>query len=179
MRSSGNWCLRLLQLPFVALHTIERAMRSERLTVRGQPFYVDRDVSDAGELIEKVREAMHLLQKYRPKSIERLQSDVSAIRVSSTVWAAFRPTTRECLLGQKLLRETDTAVVASYLVHELTHARLSRSAPRTNAESLMREEHRCYREQIEFLHALSEDGWRNADLWAAATEQRLQRRLRT
>lgn len=147
--------------------------------MHGQVFFVDRGVSDAGGLIERVREAMHVLHRYRPRSIARLQSDVSGIRVSSRAWAAFRPTTRECLLGEKLLRQADSAVVASYLVHELTHARLSRTAPRTSANSRVREERRCYREQIEFLHALSADGWRNADLWAAATEQRLQRRLLT
>ena len=154
-----------------------RAVRAQRHELSFATCYVDRDLSSHATLLGQLERAWAILVNHRPRVVRRMAADVTALRVSRGGGAAYRPTTKECIVGDRLLLEHDSAVVASYIVHEATHARLARTTLRWDLQSRMREERRCYLEQAEFLRSLARAGWKNADAWAIATEQRFQSRF--
>jgi hypothetical protein len=141
------------------------------------PFDVDIDARFRKDSLDRLASAILLIDATWPRHAARLAQDASALRVVRGGYAGYRPLTREILVGDDLVSQNDAAVLASYLVHEATHARLSRHVLRLDNRSRVREERRCYLAQSAFLRTLASGGWRNADLWAVATEQRFAQRF--
>jgi hypothetical protein len=153
------------------------AVSSVRVGEDELSLVVDTHARFGDEEATRLASAMSLVASTWPRYATRVAQDATGVRVVRGGHAGYRPLTREILVGDDLILQNDVAVIASYLVHEATHARLSRHVLRLDADSQWREERRCYSAQAEFLRSLASAGWRHADLWASATEQRFAQRF--
>lgn len=145
---------RLLSAPAAPLLRWIDARRPSVL-VEGLAVVVHPDAGPPGLSAAPLGEALALLAATAPRRLRRLRKDV--LRLVVEPWsgtAGYSRRSRAILLDPAHLRETSPAWLASGLVHEGTHARLSNRGVRATARITARIERRCCAEQVDFLRRL-------------------------
>ena len=108
---------------------------------------------DTGEVIQRLDQALDLIQRYVPHRFRRLQHDVSEIVVQRfPCRGAFFPAEGAILTELTFLVNPSftPAQIAASIVHEATHARVAASL-RGNVENRRsREERLCREAELEF-----------------------------
>ena len=140
--------------------------RSEVHHVRGFRVVVDNSRPDIATtaVIERLDEALALLERYEPRRTRHLTRDFSQILVSRYACrGAYFPDSRTCLIELTFLarRDISAAVVASSILHEGTHARVAEFRRRVGGfatdQDRAREERLCRRAEITFGKSLPHD----------------------
>lgn len=140
--------------------------RSEVHHVRGFRVVVDNSRPDIATtaVIERLDDALALLERYEPRRTRHLARDLEQILVSRyPCRGAYFPDSRTCLTELTFLarRDISAAVVASSILHEGTHARVAefrrRIGGRSGEENRAREERLCRRAEITFGKTLPAD----------------------
>lgn len=143
-------------------------------SVRGFRVVVDNSRPDIAtpNVLQRLDEALSLVERYQPWRLAHLRRDLDHIRVVR--WpcrGAYFPDTRACMVELTFLarRDIGPATVAATIVHEGMHARVHRysalgtrhSATQVQAESRVpsaesrsREERICRRAELEFGESL-------------------------
>jgi hypothetical protein len=121
--------------------------------------------------LERVAQALELIRRHDPGGFRRVQRDVKRILVCWLPWAwgEFKADLALCMLNEDHVcaPETSAAGIASTVIHEATHARLSRAGVPYDEQLRPRIEHICFRAQRRFGQRLP-DG---ADVVALAERQ--------
>ena len=114
------------------------------------------DIATA-DVLERLDDALGLIERYQPWRFRHLRRDVNRIWVVRYACrGAFFPDTRTCMTELTFLnrRDISAATVASSILHEGVHARVHAMGV-TRAESLLaREERLCRRAELAFGRAL-------------------------
>ena len=134
--------------------------------VRGFHVVVDNSRPDiaTAAVLERLDEAIALLEQYEPRRTRHLARDLQHILVTRyPCRGAYFPDTRTCLTELTFLarRDISPAVVASSILHEGTHARVAEFRRRVGGvsreEDRAREERLCRRAEIAFGKALPDE----------------------
>ena len=136
---------------------------SQQHYVRGFLVVVDNSRADieTSAVLERLDEALALLERYEPRRVRHLQQDLGQILVARyPCRGAYMAESRTCLTELTFLarRDISAAVVASSILHEGTHARVAQFRRRVGGsareEDRAREERLCRRAEIAFGEAL-------------------------
>lgn len=132
-----------------------------RLTLRGIPVTVDNTRPDisTNAVIERLDEALALIERYQPWRLAHLRRDLAEIRVVRfPCRGAWIPDDGACITELTFLNRRDitAAPVASSIIHEGMHARVDRMGVRPGRDRA-REERLCRRAELEFGRALPPD----------------------
>ena len=140
--------------------------RSEVHHVRGFRVVVDNSRADIATIavIERLDEAIALLEQCEPRRTRHLARDLDQILVSRyPCRGAYFPDSRTCLTELTFLarRDISPAVVASSILHEGTHARVAEFRRRVGGfaseQDRAREERLCRRSEVAFGRKLPAD----------------------
>lgn len=142
IRSSIRWAL-LKGLFFL----------SPRVSLDGLEI-VDVAEEDSARMLECLREALRVLERNDPRRYRRLKRDVRRIVVMKVGQPEYAAEVGACLLRSRYVREGGAAEVATTLVHEATHARLSSFGIGYGRTLRARVEAICVKEQIAFAERL-------------------------
>lgn len=131
----------------------------ERFQIHGVPVEVDNTRPDIGtaEVIERLTDALGLIDTYQPWRLRHLRRDIQCIRVERFACrGAFVPGERVIITELTFLarRDISAAPVASSIVHEGIHARVHAMGVRRDGYQLAREERLCRRAELAFGEAL-------------------------
>jgi len=115
------------------------------------------DISDVA-VLDRLREALELGERYAPRRLRHLQRDVRAIRVERfPTRGAFLPQEQVVLTELTFLarRDISAAPVASSILHEGVHARVHTFRARVmrgfpSSPDMAREERLCRRAELTF-----------------------------
>lgn len=125
----------------------------------------------AEEVMSRVEAALDLIKTHDRPRYARLAHDLDQVwvRLLTVGVAQFDPSWRGCSLDERfvLAENTDTADIASAIVHEATHARLWRYGFRYDEDIRQRVEAICLRREVAFARKLP-DGAR-VRAWAEET----------
>jgi hypothetical protein len=130
----------------------------EHHRVRGLHVFVNntRPDIDTGAVLERLDEALALIERWQPRRLRHLRRDLEYFRVERfPCRGAYFPDERACLTELTFLarRDITAAPVAASIVHEGTHARVDcRLGPRDRNPA--REERLCRRAELDFGLAL-------------------------
>ncbi|GLC25598.1 hypothetical protein [Roseisolibacter agri] len=132
---------------------------TERYEVRGIAVDVENTRPDIAtvDVLERLDEALALIETYQPWRLAHLRRDLARIRVARFACrGAFFADDRTCLTELTFLarRDITAAPVASSILHEGMHARVHAMGVRRDAVGLAREERLCRRVELEFGQAL-------------------------
>lgn len=132
---------------------------TERHEVRGIAVDVENTRPDiaTADVLERLDEALALIETYQPWRLAHLRRDLARIRVARFACrGAFFADDRTCLTELTFLarRDITAAPVASSILHEGMHARVHAMGVRRDAVGLAREERLCRRVELEFGQAL-------------------------
>ena len=132
---------------------------TERYEVRGIAVDVENTRPDiaTADVLERLDEALALIETYQPWRLAHLRRDLARIRVARFACrGAFFADDRTCLTELTFLarRDITAAPVASSILHEGMHARVHAMGVRRDAVGLAREERLCRRVELEFGQAL-------------------------
>ena len=118
-------------------------------------------------VLERLREALALIKTYDPLRYRRLTSDLKRIWATPvyTQGGCFVSRLEACILHPRCVETTTTELLASMIVHEATHARLSGLGFGYEEELRPRIEAMCVRREIAFAAKLP-DGSQVRE-WAA------------
>lgn len=119
------------------------------------------------QLVDRIREALRLIQEREPRRYGRLKKDVKRFLITRVAGAEYIHAIRACMLSPKYLSEGSTEQIAATIVHEGTHARLSAQGIRYSPSLRERIERACVREEIVFASMLPN----GADLIEAANDK--------
>jgi hypothetical protein len=139
------------------LHGVHRVRGFRVLVENSRP-----DISTPA-VLERLDEALTLIEKYQPARFRHLQRDLREIWVARfPCRGAYFPEGRRCLTELTFLarRDISAAVVASSILHEGVHARVDRFRERFGAHPLRdpaREERLCRKAELVFGYALPSD----------------------
>ena len=127
--------------------------------VRGIPVLVENTRPDiaTGAVLERLDEALGLIERYQPWRLSHLRRDVRAIHVVRfPCRGAFIPDERVCVTELTFLarRDISAAPVASSILHEGVHARVEGRGVRRQGRDRAREERLCRRAELDFGLAL-------------------------
>jgi len=127
--------------------------------VRGIPVLVENTRPDieTTAVIERLDEALGLIERFQPWRLRHLRRDVRAIHVVRfPCRGAFIPDERVCVTELTFLarRDISAAPVASSILHEGLHARVDGMGVRRAGRDRAREERLCRRGELEFGLAL-------------------------
>jgi hypothetical protein len=133
------------------------------LVLRGIPIRLTNtrdDIAD-DDVLERLDEALALIEQYAPRRLRHLQRDIRGIRVERfATRGAFFPSDRTVLTELTFLarRDISAAPVASSILHEGVHARVHafRARVQGSGDDLAREERLCRRAELAFGRALPE-----------------------
>lgn len=122
------------------------------------------DIADA-DVLERLDEALGLIERHQPIRFRHLVRDIRAIRVERYACrGAFIPSERTVITELTFLarRDITAAPVASSILHEGVHARVEAFATRVlggrgGAWSMAREERLCRRAELTFGRSLPGD----------------------
>ena len=122
------------------------------------------DISDA-EVLERLDEALGLIERHQPIRFRHLVRDIRAIRIERYACrGAFIPRERTVITELTFLarRDITAAPVASSILHEGVHARVEAFATRvlggrSSEWSMAREERLCRRAELAFGRSLPVD----------------------
>lgn len=129
------------------------------VTLRAIPVRVENSRPDIAteKVLERLDEALALIQQYQPWRLRHLQRDIDAIHVvrfpCRGAWVVEQGA---CITELTFLarRDITAAPVASSIIHEGMHARVDRMAVSRYARDRAREERLCRRAELEFGQAL-------------------------
>ena len=134
--------------------------------LRGIPVLVEnpKKLVPTDAAVERLDEALALIERYQPWRLAHLRRDLKQIRVMRYACrGAYFPEHRACMVELTFLgrRDIGAETVASTIVHEGIHARvhvfssrLPAQGSRLSAEHRAREERICRRAELEFGQAL-------------------------
>jgi len=127
--------------------------------VRGIPVFVQNTRPDiaTADVLERLDEALGLIERYQPWRLRHLQRDVERIWiVRYPCRGAYLPDERSCMTELTFLarRDISAAPVASSILHEGVHARVDRMGVRREGRDRAREERICRRAELDFGRAL-------------------------
>jgi hypothetical protein len=109
------------------------------------------------EEVDRVAEALSLIRRYDPVNYRRCVRDLARIWVMALPGIGqFRGATATCELDGRFVLDENTSseLIASVIVHEPTHARLSRTGIRYEEKARVRIEQICIRRQLAFAATL-------------------------
>jgi hypothetical protein len=138
----------------------------ELRTIRGFQVLVENTRPDieTGAVLERLEEALSLIECYQPHRYRHLKRDLAQILIARfPCRGAYFPHTRTCLTELTFLarRDISAAVVASSVLHEGIHARVDafrrRFGRTTYASDPAREERLCRKGEVAFGRALPPD----------------------
>jgi len=134
----------------------------ERFLVRGVTVVVVNTRSDiaTSTAMERLDEALGLIETYQPWRLRHLQRDLNEIRVERFACrGAFMPDLRTCITELTFLarRDISAAPVASSILHEGVHARVHAMGVSPIDRDRAREERICRRAELAFGLALPEE----------------------
>ncbi len=135
---------------------------AERFQVRGVNVTVVNTRPDiaTSAVIERLDEALGLIETYQPWRLRHLQRDLEEIRVERFACrGAFIPDQRTCITELTFLnrRDIDAGPVASSILHEGVHARVHAMGVSQIDRDRAREERICRRAELAFGLALPAD----------------------
>lgn len=139
--------------------TASRDVEQERVRVRGFEVLVENTRPDIAtpDVLERLDEALGLIECTQPWRFRHLQRDLRAIRVVRyPTRGAYFPADRACLTELTFLarRDITAATVASSILHEGVHARIDCCGVRPESRDMAREERLCRRAELAFGQAL-------------------------
>ena len=141
------------------LHGPGEAARVEQRVVHGLPVRIEntRPDIDTERVVQRLAAALDLVAAYAPRRYRRLRRDLAGFVVQRFACrGAFFPASGECLVELTFTvnpRHTLPEIAAS-IVHEATHARVSRMCRTRSPEQQAREERLCRRAELELGLAL-------------------------
>jgi len=123
--------------------------------VHGLPTTVinTRSDIDTADAIDRLDQALSLLQQYVPHHYRRLRRDFSGFLIERRAYrGAFLVATRTCLVELTFVvnRSFSLAQVAATILHEAMHARLFSCGIAVTSDQSHRQERFCRRAEIEF-----------------------------
>jgi hypothetical protein len=116
----------------------------------------------------KVGDALELIDYYDPCRSRRLRREFKYVILARTrisAVAEYWHSLRACVLDVDFVTANTSAVVATLIVHEATHARLHRAGVRSDRYRI---EHCCVSQEIAFAERLPEPGRSALVAWAQA-----------
>lgn len=130
--------------------------------VRGFRVLVENTRPDIStdDVIDRLDEALTLIEQYQPWRLRHLRRDLAQILVARfPCRGAYFPEQRACLTELTFLarRDITAAPVAASIVHEGMHARVHRSGAvdrASGSRDMAREERLCRRAELEFGQSL-------------------------
>ena len=145
----------------------------ERFRLRGMNVVVINTRPDiaTSTVVERLDEALGLIEQYQPWRLAHLQRDLKEIRVERFACrGAFMPDVRTCITELTFLarRDIQAGPVASSILHEGVHARIHAMGVSPYDRDRSREERICRRAELSFGRALP------ADLGAPVIERALE-----
>ena len=123
------------------------------------------------DVLDRLDDALALIEQHQPWRLRHLQRDLAYIRVSRfPCRGAYFPDERACLAELTFLarRDISAAPVAASIIHEGMHARVHRRGIGARSRDLAREERLCRRAELEFGQALPAELGRSVVARAAA-----------
>jgi len=123
--------------------------------IRGFTVFVNNTRPDirTGSVLERLDEALGLIEQAQPWRLAHMRRDLSRILVIRyPCRGAFFPQTRECMTELTFLarRDITAAPVAASMLHEGLHARVHAAGVRPESKDPAREERLCRRAELEF-----------------------------
>src|SRR5687767_7980565 len=109
------------------------------------------------DVLQRLGEALELIERYQPWRLRHLRRDLKQIRVVRyPCRGAYFPEQRACMVELTFLarRDIGPATVASTIVHEGMHARVHRMGVSETARDRAHEERICRRAELEFGQSL-------------------------
>lgn len=130
-------------------------MKLETFVLRGIPVVVEPSRPDiaTSDVVERLDEALGLIERYQRWRLRHLARDLDHIRVVRfPCRGAYFPEERVCVTELTFLNRRDitAAPVASSIVHEGMHARVDRMGVSRHGRDRAREERLCRRAELEF-----------------------------
>jgi hypothetical protein len=141
---------------------VVEARSMERHEIRGFEVIVENtrpDISTA-QVLHRLEESLALIERHQPWRLAHLRRDLLRIKVARfPCRGAYFPLERTVLTELTFLARTDIgpATVASSIVHEGIHARVSEMGVSPGQRDMAREERLCRRAELEFGLALPAD----------------------
>jgi hypothetical protein len=134
---------------------VAEAQGMETHEIRGFHVVVENTRPDieTAQVLARLDEALGLIERYQPWRLAHLRRDLRRIRVARfPCRGAYFPLERTCLTELTFLARTDitAAPVASSIVHEGMHARVSEMGVSPEQRDAAREERLCRRAELEF-----------------------------
>jgi hypothetical protein len=134
-------------------------VRRTDYVVRGIRVVVQNSRPDIAteDVLERLDEALGLIEQYQPWRFRHLQRDVDLIWVVRyPCRGAYMPDRRACMTELTFLarRDITAAPVASSILHEGVHARIDRMGVQRDGRDRAREERLCRRAEFDFGLAL-------------------------
>lgn len=133
----------------------------ETFVVRGMRVVVINTRPDIATttVVERLDEALGLIEQYQPWRLQHLRRDLREIRVERFACrGAFMPDQRTCITELTFLarRDIEAGPVASSILHEGVHARIHAMGVSPIDRDRAREERICRRAELAFGQALPE-----------------------
>jgi hypothetical protein len=132
---------------------------------------------DSGPILERVEQALLLLEQYDERRYDRLRRELSRIRVRLLTdgQGCFNAALRACELDTRFVLDerTTPSELAATIIHEGTHARFENRGVRYQGELRHRIEAACFREEIAFSSRLPDGAEirERAERWMAVPKQ--------
>ena len=114
----------------------------------------DADAPQAAARLLKVEQALSLIAEVDPRRLQRISSDLRRILVLPAAKAHLWERSLTCVIPQSLVERDSASLVALRVVHEATHARLTRAGVRFLPERIYRMEVLCVQEEIRLASLL-------------------------
>ena len=134
--------------------------RKKKSVIANMVVYVSTaESARAQSLIEKLASALQRIEEIDPRRFRRLTvlQPIMVVFPGSTV--AYSPLTHTILLGEEVLADRPTDMIACWLIHESTHAVIARYGHiRPTSRKLVRMEQICLDEEMDFVRSLSARG---------------------
>jgi len=130
-------------------------LQSEQREIHGLPVRILNMRPDihTEQVVQRLAEALDLISSYAPRRYRRLRTDLAGFVVERFACrGAFFPASRECLVELTFTVNPQVSLpeIAASIVHEATHARVSRWCGTLPPECRAREERLCRRAELDF-----------------------------
>lgn len=166
------------RLRMVAASLALRALRSISAKVfrRGFEVVLAFRTDDAGAVVQKIDDALSIIEDGDARRYQRIKSDLRSILVTKAGGPEFLRPLSACLLGYQLIKDATPLGLAFMIVHEAAHARLWRRGFGYEAQIRGRVERSCITEELRFAQAIGSSpkviAWvreklSNMDRWSA------------
>lgn len=115
--------------------------------------------SDAEPAIQRIEDALRLIERCAPLHYRRVKNSLSRIWIQLIPYGAgcYLHSLNACLIDERVIASENTTLewIASAIVHEATHARLEKWGIRYNEAVRHRIERICARRELDFARHLS------------------------